>query len=279
MDLTKLPQQFAAPVPLATHIRFPEGPAFASDGTLWCVEQWGESLIQYTGADYKRHHVGGRPNGLAIAQDGTLWFCDSGHNAIRTYHPSTGTSRTIISERDGKPLNMPNDLAFDANQQLVFTCPGPTLDQAGYVCVHSHRGELVTIAMGLYYPNGLAFTHNYRQLLIAETGRQRIWIGEWDSMQTQWRNPRVFSYTEDGLGPDGMAFDEYGNLYAAVYGSASIQIFASNGQRVRTIELTGRNPTNCAFDPTGTYGLIITEAENDQLLTVSCDLKGILAPR
>ncbi|RQP15620.1 MAG: gluconolactonase [Parapedobacter sp.] len=278
MDLTTPPPQFASPVPIAGHIRFPEGPAFTDNGTLWCVEQDGESLIQYTGGGYRRHPVGGRPNGLAIAQDGTPWFCDSGYNAIRTYNPATGTSPTIVSKRNGQPLNMPNDLAFDRNGQLVFTCPGPDLNPDGYVCGYSPNGELVTIADHLYYPNGLAFTRDYRQLLIAETGSQHIWIGEWDSLHLQWQNPRILARTEGGLGPDGIAFDEYDNLYVAVYGSASIQVFTPDGQRIHTLPLPGQNPTNCAFDPSGTLGLVVTEAENGQLLTIPCGLKGILTP-
>jgi len=276
MDLTMLSQNFAAPVPIAEQIRFPEGPVFTSDGALWCVEQHGESLIQYAGNEYKRHHVGGRPNGLATAADGMLWFCDSGHQAIRTYDPSSGTSQTIVNERDGVPLNMPNDLAFDQNQQLIFTCPGPDLNPNGYVCCLSSAGDLMTVAHQLNYPNGLAFTQDYQHLLIAETGNQQIWIGEWDSHRMRWQNPRIFTRTEGGLGPDGIALDEYGNLYVAVYGSASIQVFAPDGQHIQTLSLPGQHPTNCAFDPTGTLGLVITEAEKGALLSLPCGLKGIL---
>src|SRR5690606_15049079 len=137
--------------------------------------------------------------------------------AIRTYHPLTGDTRTVVAERDGAPLNMPNDLAFDQNGHLIFTCPGPELHPSGYVCALSTTGNLLTIATQLNYPNGLAFTRNFDQLLIAETGTQQIWIGEWDSSRMQWLNPRILARTEGGLGPDGMAFDEQGNLYVAVY--------------------------------------------------------------
>ena len=278
MDLTTPSHPFSAITSIAQQIQFPEGPVFTREGTLWCVEQHGESLIQYTGNGYKRHHVGGRPNGLATGPDGSLWFCDSGQNAIRTYTPSSGESRTIVSERDGLPLQMPNDLTFDQNQQLIFTCPGPDLHPSGYVCALSATGNLVTIAAQLNYPNGLAFTRTFEQLLIAETGTQQIWIGEWDSLRTQWLNPRVFARTEGGLGPDGIAFDEHGNLYVAVYGSASIQVFSPDGQPRYTITLPGNNPTNCAFDPFGRHGLIVTEAEKGTLLSLTCDLKGILNP-
>ncbi|SEO08513.1 gluconolactonase [bacterium A37T11] len=262
---------------LATNIQFPEGPVFTADGTLWCVEQHGESLIQLTGNRLFRHQVGGNPNGLALSSNNILWYCDSGMNAIRTFHPINQLAETIVSHLGGKPLFMPNDLCFDPYGNLLFTCPGPALDSdEGYICCLSAAGELSVIADHKNYPNGLVFDPKGSTLLIAETGKKQIWAGDWDPLNKSWSNTRLFTDTGGEVGPDGMAFDENGNLYVAVYGTGAIKIYTSTGQYLNSIYLPGKNPTNCAFDPTGRLGLVITEAQRGEIISIPLPFKGIM---
>ncbi|WP_134090857.1 SMP-30/gluconolactonase/LRE family protein [Olivibacter sp. XZL3] len=262
---------------LAQGIRFPEGPAFAPDGTLWCVEQQGESLLAYTNEGLITVHTGGRPNGLTFDAQGRLWFCDAGFNAIRVYDPVSTQLETVLSSIKGIPLNMPNDLAFDDLGNLVFTCPGSSLDAADtYVCCYKQDGQLLIVAKSLRYPNGLAFTPDGNQLVIAETAKHRLWIGTWHSETASWQNPRIFANTGGPIGPDGIAFDDEGNLYVAVYGSGSIRVFDPTGSTIERIPLPGNNPTNCAFDPSGKLGLIVTEAEKGQLLQLNRRAKGAI---
>lgn len=263
--------------PIATGLRFPEGPAFDRQGNLWCVEQKGASLVCISDGLINKIEVGGCPNGIAIDAHQQVWFCDSGQNSIRTYSPGTGATSTIISTLDGKALNMPNDLAFDPLNQLVFTCPGPKLDSSeGIICVYNSDNKLHKIASDLYYPNGLAFTQNSRQLLVAETGKQRIWIGDWNAVTASWTNKRVFAYTGGDIGPDGMALDEEDFLYVAVYGSACIMVFDTEGKKVNELPTPGNNPTNCAFDPFQKWGLVVTESETGTLVSLPVMKKGIL---
>jgi gluconolactonase len=258
-------------------LRFPEGPAFDSSKNLWCVEQKGASLVCINTHTGKRIHVGGNPNGIAIDNAGLVWFCDSGENSIRTYNPDTGETATILKTVDGQPLNMPNDLAFDHLNQLVFTCPGAKPDSdEGYICVYNSERNLYKIATGLYYPNGLAFTPNRRQLLVAETGKQQIWTGDWNAAAGSWTNRRVFAHTGGEIGPDGMALDDEGFLYVAVYGDSCIRVFDPTGKYVNDIQVPGKNPTNCAFDPFERWWLVVTESEKGELLSIPIMKKGIL---
>jgi len=258
-------------------LRFPEGPAFDRDKNLWCVEQKGASLVCINTDKETRIHVGGSPNGIAIDKDGLVWFCDSGENSIRTHNPVTGETATILKTVDGQPLNMPNDLAFDPLNQLVFTCPGAKLDSnEGYICVYNYEHKLYKIAAGFYYPNGLAFTQNGQQLLVAETGKQQIWIGDWNAAEGSWTNRRVFAHTGGAIGPDGMALDSAGYLYVAVYGDSCIRMFDPEGKYVSDIQVPGKNPTNCAFDPFQRWWLVVTEAEQGNIVSVPIMKRGIL---
>tara|TARA_R100001369_G_scaffold92610_2_gene138709 strand:- start:9684 stop:10499 length:816 start_codon:yes stop_codon:yes gene_type:complete len=262
---------------LLDKLHFPEGPAFDKNGALWFVEQNNGSLSQYYKGVLYRHYVGGRPNGIAIDHRNLIWFCDSIRNEIRVYHPNSTATYTILSKIGESPLNLPNDLAFDDLGNLLFTCSGSELKKGdGYFCAWGPRMGIRKIDSVRYYPNGLAFNKNNNKLYIAETGTHRIWKGDWDSTSFSWNNPEVHTNTGGPIGPDGMAFDEKGRLYVAVFGSSSIHVYNDAGKLDRKILLPGSNPTNCAFDPFGGLGLIITEAEKGQLLSYRIDLKGIM---
>jgi sugar lactone lactonase YvrE len=254
---------------LATDLRFPEGPTFAPDGSLWCVELKGGGLCRLQDGVLTRVATGGEPNGIAISADGRVWFCDAGQRSVRVHDPRDGSTRTVVDSLDGAPLGKPNDLAFDALGNLLFTCPNDGRTEAvGYVCCLDHTGRLTRIASDLYFANGLAFTADGAELVVAETYRQRLWRGRWDAASCRWHG-RVWA---EGLlgkpGPDGMAFATDGTLWAAVYGSGQIMAVDAAGSIVRRIDLPGRNPTNCAFDPSGRLGLVVTEAEQGQLLSL-----------
>jgi gluconolactonase len=263
---------------LADGLRFPEGPAFDTKGNLWCVEQEGEGLFcRYPDGRTKRVFTGGKPNAL-LCQEGDLWFCDSGQNSVRRYHCQTETLDTVIGQVSGQPLNMPNDLLFDNHNNLVITCPGPPDNgQSGYVVVYSANGSVEVIAEGLSYPNGLAFYPDQQTLLIAETHQQRIWSGYWDAENVTWETLRVWTSVIDAPpgssvpGPDGMAIGPDKNLYVAVFGAGIVRVFSADGEFVRDIELPGQNPSNCAFDPSGELGLIVTETERGQLLSITLE--------
>lgn len=257
---------------LATDLSFPEGPAFAPDGSLWVVELKGESLIRLQGGHLRRYHVGGQPNGIAIDAEGCIWFCDSGQKAIRRFNPVTAQTETVAQEVNGEPLNEPNDLTFDETGNLLFTCPGNSRrEPTGYVCVRTPEGRIHKIADRLYFPNGLSLTPAGDELIVAETYRHRLWRGRWNAQTTEWTNPRVWCDIggPDGPGgPDGMAFDRAGNLYVAVYGTGEIRVVGPAGDITGRIPLPGQNPTNCAVDPSGRLGLVVTEAQRGWLLSL-----------
>lgn len=261
---------------LADGLDFPEGPAFDAAGDLWCVEmRAGRLARRRPDGRLERFEVGGAPNGIAIDAIGGVWFCDADRGAVRRLEPASGRCVTVVDTIDGRPLDRPNDLAFDAAGNLVFTCPGNSrTEPTGYACVLSPDGDCELVAAGLYFPNGLAFAPE-GDLILAETRRQRLWRGGWDPATRRWLAPTPFCQTAGApIGPDGVAIDTEGRLYAAIYGAGLVQVFGPDGKRLELLPTLGANPSNCAFDPSGALGLVVTETERGQILGFATDARG-----
>jgi sugar lactone lactonase YvrE len=116
----------------------------------------------------------------------------------------------------------------------------------------------------LRYPETRKVDHvdTYHGVQVADPYR---WLEDDNSAETaKWVEPKVWATGLDGApGPDGMAFAEDGTLFVAVYGSGSVFHLDADGRIIERIAVPGANPTNCAFDPSGRLGLVVTEAATD----------------
>lgn len=262
---------------VASGLAFPEGPAFAPDGALWCVELKGGTLVRLADGSMRRFDVGGAPNGLTFDHLGRAVFCDAAAGAVRRLDPGDGTVETLASSSADLMLDGPNDLAFDAAGRLVFTCPGNSrTEPTGTVWSRAADGRLAAIAQGLYFPNGLAFSADGRVLFIAETYRKRVWRGDYDLASGAWLNAAPWvEFGDTGTGPDGLAIAENGDLLAAIFGQGRVCRIDATGTIVQSCPLTGSRPTNCCFDPGGQLGLVVTEAERGEVLSLPATGLGI----
>jgi len=258
---------------LIEELNFPEGPAVDSKGNIWFVEQKAGNIVCLSKQNIlKRYSTNGSPNGIAIDKNDNIWYCDSGNNCISVYYPDTAHFEVKCSHAEGKPLDKPNDLTFDKNGNVLFTCPGNSrYEPTGYLCVMTDE-QVKVVTRQKYFPNGLAFTSDGKELIIAETYKHRLWKGKWDPNSLEWFNEAPWVEVGGPIGPDGMAFDQNNNLHVAVFGQQRLKVISPDGVIIEEIFLPGKNPTNCAFLPEG--GLIVTEAERGELLWIDNKVKG-----
>jgi len=260
---------------LANGLQFPEAPMFDDNGQLWCAELDNGCITRIEDdGSLDRYEVGGRPSGLARGQGGEIWFCDSRRNEVRVFSSATGRSWPVAGSVDGRVLNAPNDLAFDPCGNLIFSCHCQSRDAPdGYLAVLRVSGACSVAASGLQFPNGIAFGSDGKSLYVAETYRQRVLVGDWDPVTGLWRNATSIVTTEGPAGPDGLALDEFGAVYTAVYGDSCLVVATKD--EVFKISISGRCPTSCAFDPAGKLGLVVTEAETGSIVSISQSKKGL----
>lgn len=260
-------------------LRFPEGPVFDRDGNLWFVEIQGGNLSHWDGKTLTRFDVDGTPNGAVIDREGGIWFCDSGRGEIRTFDPNKQVFSTICNKcQDGERLQRPNDLLFDDRGNLLFSdhADGRT-EPISTICVlPKGSSEAKVVSDKKYFTNGIAISKDGKNIVFAETYKQRLWIGQWDSDLMELKNEIAFiEVGTSPFGPDGMALDEDENLYVAVFEESRICVYNKDGNFLYDIKCEGKRPTSCAFDPTRKLGLVATEADLGQIISFDVNAVGL----
>jgi gluconolactonase len=256
----------------------PEGPAFDRDGNLYFVNWLSSSIVRLTpeGSASEFFNTGGIPAGLAFHRDGSLYVADEGDDIHGVLRIADGQATVVVDAYEGTPLNGANDLVFDRDGVLYFSDPwGSSAENpTGGFYRYFPDGTLERIDHGLAFPNGVAIAPDGAAVYLAETYRNRILRYPIDSRGAI--GPRQdFATLPGGAGPDGMAFDEAGNLYIAHYGGGKVAIFDPTGVMVDQIPIPGANVTNVAFGGPDRRTLVITDVETASLYRTQVAAPGL----
>lgn len=200
----------------------PEGVMALDDGSLYAADGKGRcARIEQNGRTSFFGDVGGLSNGLCIDTNGNCIIANIGNGEVQSLRPD-GSHTVLMTEANGKRMYSPNFPFVDskgriwvsnstARQDLEAALQSPTPDGC-VVCIEHGTPRIVT--EGICFANGIALDPAEECLYVAETMlrrilRYRIYPG--GALGT----PEV--YGPESLGklgfPDGIAFDEQGNLW------------------------------------------------------------------
>ena len=271
------------PVVAAEGFAFPEGPAYDGKGNL-AVSNCNSDHIDKVSAEGRAIQFKADPNkftlektnGLAFHEDGSLYACDFGRNAILQIFPDGRTE--IVADKCGETgFKGPNDLAFDPEGNLYFTDPAGSDVQHPIGCVYRiARGtrKVTRVADGMAFPNGLAFSADGKTLYLAESSRFRILkaaVKPDGSLET----PQLFCQLPDKHTPDGINFDQAGNLYVATVGPGLVTILDKIGKIARTVKIPGTDVTNLEFGGKDLRTLYVTEAQKGIVYKMQVETGGL----
>ena len=215
----------------------PEGPAFDRDGNLYFVNWLSSSIVRLTpeGVASEFFNTGGIPAGLAFHRDGSLYVADEGDDIHGVLRIADGRGDDPRQRVRGQPLNGANDLVFDRDGVLYFSDPWRSSRENPIGGFYRYSSRM---ASGADRPPVWPFPTASRS---ARTAQPSTWprptsnrilrypIGADGSI-----GPREdFALLPGGEGPDGMAFDEAGNLYVAHYGGGKVAVFGPQGETDR----------------------------------------------
>jgi gluconolactonase len=261
-----------------TGLTSPEGPALDREGNLFFVDWLTSSIRKATpdGEVTEFFNSGGVPAGLAFHPDGSLYLADEGddiHGLMRI--TPNGEAAILVNEHQGVPLNGANDLVLDANGVVYFSDPWRTSleNPVGGFYRYFPDGNLKQIDTGLAFPNGVALTKDGSAVILAETMRNRLLRYAINADGTM--GPRThWADTYEPSGPDGMAFDDAGNLYVAHFSGSAVDVFDPQGHLSHQIPVPGPSVTNVAFGGDDGQTLVITEVETGSIYRTRVEFAG-----
>lgn len=248
---------------------FLEGPSFDRAGNLYVVDvPFGRIFrISPDGVFDLVVEYDGEPNGLKIHRDGRIFIADH-KNGILTLDPDRGSLSTVIGRDAIADFKGPNDLVFSSTGDLYFTDQGQTglQDPTGRVYRLRADGALDKILDGIPSPNGIVLDGKETAILVAVTRGNAVWRAPM-LLDGSVSKVGVFIQMSGGVGPDGMALDEAGNLAVCHPGMSATWLFSAAGEPLYRIRSCADNfPTNCAFGGVDRRSLFIVESHSGSIL-------------
>jgi sugar lactone lactonase YvrE len=162
--------------------------AFDDDGRAYTGLKDGRIMrLDGDGAKFVANTMG-RPLGLEFSPaDGLLYVCDADRGLLQV-DPRDGKVTVLVDGAEGERFAFTNDLEITHDGTIYFTDASSVwgkdkftedlLDQrpTGRVMRYEPQTGAVTVLMReLSFANGLALMPDERSLIVAETGRYRLW--------------------------------------------------------------------------------------------------------
>ena len=268
---------------IAHDLRFPEGPVWASDGSVYFAEiaAGRVSRIDPAGTYGVVAEVGGGPNGLAVGPDGKLYVCNNGGfvfteegghlrvihgrlpgdyvtGSIQRVDPVTGAVEVLYTHCGDNPLCGPNDLIFDADGGFYFTDFGKTRardrDIGSVYYARTDGSSIREVIHPIANPNGVGLSPDGCTLYVSETETSRLWAYEISGPGQIERRPYPspnggrLIYGMGGYQRfDSLAVEAGGNICVATLVRGQVSVISPAGELVREVTFPDPHTTNICF--------------------------------
>lgn len=243
---------------------FIEGPAFDREGNLYIVDTPYGRLFKITpdGTFNQVAEYDGWPYSIKFHKDGRGFITDHMHG-IMVFDPKSGDVKPFLDSAYTEKFKGVNDLAFASNGDMYFTDQGQTglHDPTGRVYRLSANGRLDRLLSNVPSPNGLVLSPDEKFLYLAVTRSISVWRVP---LMTDGNVSKVgtFAQLSGGVGPDGMAVDEEGNVVVVHFGFGVVWVFNKKGVPLYQIDsCAGDLVTNAAYGCRDRRSMFITVAD------------------
>ncbi len=238
----------------------PEGVMVHKDGTVLAVDARGQiARISYAGETSFYGNLGGTPNGICLDDEGNCIIANIGNGQVQSL-ARDGTHQVLMTEAEGKKMVTPNFPFLDSKGRLWVSNSSYREDiedsiqkpapDGCIVLIEKRRARIV--AEGIYFANGVALNADESNLYVAAT-MQRAILQYKIEPDGSLISPEFYGplpLAELGY-PDGIAFDEAGNLWVTFPALNAVGFITPEGKLLIVLEdpqgLILRRPTNICF--------------------------------
>ncbi|MDG1996761.1 MAG: SMP-30/gluconolactonase/LRE family protein [Emcibacteraceae bacterium] len=246
---------------------FLEGPCFDEQGNIWLVDvPYGRIFKINKGGEWQLHKTyDGEPHSIKIKDSNSFYLTDYKNGLLE--YDGVDEFKALAVGHDGDQFKGLSDMAIAPNGDVWITDSGRTSlsDPTGNVYRYKTDGELVHILNNVPYPNGIALSPDGKFVYVAATRANAVWRLMADYPDKKW--PMVGTYVQmsGGLGPDGLAVHENGNLAVAHAQAGRAYVYNIFGDTVAQIDIPdGLWITSLIFNKNTLY---IVEAQTASIYT------------
>ena len=246
-------------------LMFPEGPVWSVDGGyLLFSDIPANTIVRWTenGGSEAFISPSGNSNGLTFDAMGRLLAAEHGNRRISRRVIGEMAVTTVVDNFEGQKLNSPNDLIMSTSGSIYFTDPPyginmnqQELDFQGVFWIDP-EGALTVLADDFDRPNGIALSPDESILYVDDTAKEHVRRFDVQPDGNAFGGEVFIDLQSDLPGnPDGMAVDEFGDLY--VTGGGGVRVVTPEGTLLGTIEIP-ESATNCKFGGADGRSLFVT---------------------
>jgi WD40 repeat protein len=167
-----------------------------------------------------------------------LYITNEGNATVELWNINTGVLSTIYTIGVGKEYN-PDDLIINSQGQLIYSVPN-----AGTVSMYyPATGENTVLATGISGARDLIIEPSGQTMLISQYSPAQLWRYNFSTKTTT----LFVSKKSVKLGTcDGVAYDNYGNLYVVADHNTIVQVNPTTGAIIATLTIEAHSGVNGA---------------------------------
>lgn len=246
---------------LTARSRLGEAPLWdESRQVLYWVDIYNHRVHQFdptTGSD-RWFEVGDVVGCLALASEERLLMAQ--RDRLAFLHLQTGAVVPILDLETEKPKNRFNDGKCDPQGRFWF---GSISAEPGEASLYRYDpdGSLRVMEAGLTISNGLGWSPDQTTFYLADSGSKCIYAYDFEPLSGTIANRRTFiDFSQEPFTPDGLALDQDGYLWVALWDGWSVIRVAPTGEAVLRVPVPVQRPTCCTFGGVDRRTLYITTA-------------------